>query len=49
MSSSSVCIAGVARLHATCPREDTLARLILGDGHGRWTGVQIGYNRETYV
>jgi hypothetical protein len=30
-----------------CPREDALARLILGDGQGRWTGVQIGYNRET--
>jgi hypothetical protein len=28
---------------------DTLARLILGDGQGRWTGVQVGYNRGTYV
>jgi hypothetical protein len=28
---------------ATCPREDALARLILGDGQGRWTGVQVGY------
>jgi hypothetical protein len=34
---------------ATCPREDALARLILGDGQGRWTGVQVGYNRETYL
>jgi hypothetical protein len=34
---------------ATYPREDALARLILGDGQGWWTGVQIGYNRETYV
>jgi hypothetical protein len=34
---------------ATCPREDSLARLIFGDGQGRWTGVQISYNRETYV
>jgi hypothetical protein len=33
----------------TCPREDTLARLILGDVQGQWTGVQIGYNWETYV
>jgi hypothetical protein len=32
-----------------CPREDALARLILGDGQGRWTGVQVGYNRETYL
>jgi hypothetical protein len=31
---------------ATCPREDALARLILGDGQGRWTGVQICYNRK---
>jgi hypothetical protein len=28
---------------------DALARLILGDGQGRWTGVQVGYNRETYL
>jgi hypothetical protein len=27
--------------------EDAIARLILGDGQGRWTGVQVGYNRET--
>jgi hypothetical protein len=27
---------------ATCPREDALARLILGGGQGRWTGVQVG-------
>jgi hypothetical protein len=33
---------------ATCPREDALARLILGDKQGRWTGVQVGYDRETY-
>jgi hypothetical protein len=32
-----------------CPREDAFARLILGDGQGRWTGVQVGYNRETYL
>jgi hypothetical protein len=25
---------------ATCPREDALARLILGDGQSRWTRVQ---------
>jgi hypothetical protein len=30
----------------TCPQEDALARLILGDGQGWLTGVQIGYNRE---
>jgi hypothetical protein len=29
--------------------EGTLAHLILGDGQGRWTGVQVGYNRETYL
>jgi hypothetical protein len=34
---------------ATCPWEDALAHLILGDGQSRWTGVQISYNRETYV
>jgi hypothetical protein len=34
---------------ATCPREDALARLILGDGQSRWTRVQISYNMETYV
>jgi hypothetical protein len=34
---------------ATCPQEDAVARLILGDRQGRWTGVHIGYNRETYV
>jgi hypothetical protein len=32
-----------------CPRKDALARLILGDGQGRWTGVQVGYNTETYL
>jgi hypothetical protein len=32
-----------------CPQEDALARLILGDGQGRSTGVQVGYNRETYL
>jgi hypothetical protein len=21
----------------------------MGDGQGRWTGVQVGYNRETYL
>jgi hypothetical protein len=26
-----------------------LALLILGDGQGRWTGVQVGYNREIYL
>jgi hypothetical protein len=36
------------RWSAGCPREDALARLILGDGQGRWTGVHVGYNRETY-
>jgi hypothetical protein len=25
---------------------DALARLILGDRQGRWTGVQVGYSRE---
>jgi hypothetical protein len=30
-------------------QEGALARLILGDGQGRWTGVQVGYNRETYL
>jgi hypothetical protein len=34
---------------ATCPREDALARLILDDGQGQWTGVQIVYNKETYL
>jgi hypothetical protein len=34
---------------ATFPWEDALDSLILGDGQGRWTGVQIGYNRETYL
>jgi hypothetical protein len=33
----------------TCPREDALAHIILGDEQGRWTGVQISYNRETYL
>jgi hypothetical protein len=57
MSSFSVCIAGVARLHGdltcgvdvevVCPQEVALAHLILGDGQGLWTGVQVGYNRET--
>jgi hypothetical protein len=28
---------------------DAPARLILGDGQGQWTGVQVGYNRETYL
>jgi hypothetical protein len=28
---------------------DALARLILGDKQGRWTGVRVGYNRETYL
>jgi hypothetical protein len=28
---------------------DALARLILGDGQGRWTGVQVGYNMKTYL
>jgi hypothetical protein len=38
----------VCGLHVlACPREDALARLILGDGQGRWTGVQVGYNSET--
>jgi hypothetical protein len=32
-----------------CPQEDALARLILGDGQGRWTGVPVDYNRETYL
>jgi hypothetical protein len=32
-----------------CPRKDALARLILGNGRGRWTVVQVGYNRETYL
>jgi hypothetical protein len=35
------------RWTAGCPREDALARLILGNGQGRWIGVQIGYNGET--
>jgi hypothetical protein len=40
----------VCWLHVlACPREDTLAHLILGDGKGRWTGGQAGYNRETYL
>jgi hypothetical protein len=30
-------------------QEGTLARLILGDGQGRWTEVPVGYNRETYL
>jgi hypothetical protein len=32
-----------------CPREDALARLILGNGQGLWTGVQVGYNKKTYL
>jgi hypothetical protein len=28
---------------------DALARLILGDKQGRWTGVRVDYNRETYL
>jgi hypothetical protein len=32
-----------------CPRENTLARLILRDGQGWGTGVHVGYNRETYL
>jgi hypothetical protein len=32
-----------------CAREDDLACLILGDGQGRWTRVQVGYNKETYL
>jgi hypothetical protein len=28
---------------------DASARLILGDGQGRWTGVQVGYDRQTYL
>jgi hypothetical protein len=32
-----------------CPREDALARLILGDGQGQWKGVQVSYNKETYL
>jgi hypothetical protein len=32
-----------------CAWEDALARLILGDRQGRWTGVQVGYNKETYL
>jgi hypothetical protein len=28
---------------------DTLAYVILGDGQGRWTGVRVDYNRETYL
>jgi hypothetical protein len=40
----------VCWLHVlACPREDALARLILGDGQGRWTGVQVGYNKKTYL
>jgi hypothetical protein len=34
---------------AGCPWEDALAPLILGNRQGRWTGVQVGYNRETYL
>jgi hypothetical protein len=49
MSSSSICIASVAKLHGDLSQEDALARLILGDGQGWWTGVQISYNRETYL
>jgi hypothetical protein len=33
----------------TCPREDSLGRLVLVGGQGRWTGVQVSYNRETYL
>jgi hypothetical protein len=36
----------VCGLHV--PR-DALAHLILSDGQGRCTGVQVGYNRETYL
>jgi hypothetical protein len=33
------------RWFVSCPL--VLALLILGDGQGRWTGVWVGYNRET--
>jgi hypothetical protein len=32
-----------------CSQEGALVRLILGDGQGRCTGVQVGYNREAYL
>jgi hypothetical protein len=32
-----------------CPQEGALACLILGDRQGRWTGIQVGYNMETYL
>jgi hypothetical protein len=42
----------MAKVEVVCgvyvPR-DALARLILGDGPGRWTGVRVGYIRETYL
>ena len=28
---------------------DALGRLILADGQSQWTGVQVGYNKETYL
>jgi hypothetical protein len=28
---------------------NALGRLILASGEGRWTGVRVGYNRETYL
>jgi hypothetical protein len=36
-------------VEVVCPQEGALALLILGDRQGRWTGVKVGYNRETYL
>jgi hypothetical protein len=36
-------------VHGTCPWEDAFGCLILAGGQGRWTRVQVSYNRETYL
>jgi hypothetical protein len=49
LGSQVVCGVHVPMWRWSVVQEDALARLILGDGQGRWTGVRVGYNRETYL